>query len=98
MDASKKKIRTLNPASGQLEREFQTLSPADIERALERASETFESYRRTSFSDRSRWLIEAASLLENHARDFGKLMTREMGKPLESSIEEIKKCAWTCRY
>jgi succinate-semialdehyde dehydrogenase/glutarate-semialdehyde dehydrogenase len=92
------KIQTLNPATGVLEREFSPMSQGALEESLARSARAFASYRRTDFLSRGRWMIRAASLLEDHASEFGELMTCEMGKPLESSVAEVRKCAWNCRY
>ena len=40
----------------------------------------------------------AAEILETEKAELGKLMTLEMGKPLNSPVALMKKCAWVCRY
>ncbi|HEY8411139.1 MAG TPA: NAD-dependent succinate-semialdehyde dehydrogenase, partial [Pyrinomonadaceae bacterium] len=59
---------------------------------------TFETHRRTSFADRARAMTRAAEILEAEKQQFGKLMTLEMGKPLQAAVSEAEKCAWVCRY
>ena len=91
-------IKSVNPATGQLVREFVPLYREEINHYLKRAADAFISFRQTRFSDRSRWLHNVAQVLENRAEEFGKLMTIEMGKPFHSAVEEIRKCAWNCYY
>ena len=93
---SKMAIATINPATGKTLRSFDSLSEKDIEAPLERAMETFRSYRRMPFPERARLMIKAAEILETGSEDFGRLMTIEMGKPLRAAIEEAAKCAWAC--
>src|SRR5688572_24536013 len=91
-------IASINPATGQTLREFSALTAQQIEQKLQLAAETFKTYRRTSFADRSRKMTRAAEILESEKQEFGKTMTAEMGKPLKAAIGEAEKCAWVCRY
>ena len=91
-------IASINPSTGETVRNFSALSAEQIEQKLQLAAETFRSYRRTSFADRSRMMMRAAEILETEKHDFGKTMTTEMGKPLKAAIGEAEKCAWVCRY
>ncbi|HUD83822.1 MAG TPA: aldehyde dehydrogenase family protein, partial [Candidatus Saccharimonadales bacterium] len=91
-------IATINPATGETLREFQALSAAAIEEKLNLAWTTFHSYRQTPFAERASRLQRAAEILETEKREYGALMTTEMGKTLPSAIAEAEKCAWACRY
>jgi succinate-semialdehyde dehydrogenase/glutarate-semialdehyde dehydrogenase len=91
-------IASINPATGAILKRFEPISEEEIDEKLARAAETFQTYRRTSFSDRSKWMLHAAEILESEKAEFGKLMTTEMGKPLKAAMEEAEKCAWGCRF
>ena len=91
-------IASINPATGETLREFSALSAQQIQQKLQLAADTFQTYRRTSFADRSRMMLRAAEILESEKHAFGKTMTTEMGKPLKAAIGEAEKCAWVCRY
>ena len=91
-------IASINPNTGETLKTFTALSAAQIEEKLRLAASTFDSYRHTSFADRSRMMLRAAEILEEEKREFGKLMTTEMGKPVKAAIAEAEKCAWVCRY
>jgi succinate-semialdehyde dehydrogenase/glutarate-semialdehyde dehydrogenase len=91
-------IATINPATGQVIKSFDPLTSAAIEGKLQKATETFGSYRHTSFAQRAEWMLEAAAILENEKEAFGKVMTTEMGKTLRSAVDEAAKCGWVCRY
>jgi succinate-semialdehyde dehydrogenase/glutarate-semialdehyde dehydrogenase len=91
-------IATINPATGETLRQFPALSTGAIEEKLNLAWTTFHSYRHTPWPDRARALQKAAEILETEKREFGALMTTEMGKTLASAIAEAEKCAWACRY
>src|SRR6266581_1660212 len=91
-------IATINPATGETLKTFDSLTNQQIEEKLQRAFETFRSYRRSSFAEREQMMLRAADILESGQHDFGKLMTLEMGKPIKAAEQEAEKCAWVCRY
>jgi succinate-semialdehyde dehydrogenase/glutarate-semialdehyde dehydrogenase len=91
-------IASINPATGETLKTFEPLGKNDIEEKLQRASDTFRTYRHTSFEDRTRMMLRAAEILDTEKHDFGKTMTIEMGKPRKAAISEAEKCASACRY
>ncbi|PZD71616.1 Succinate-semialdehyde dehydrogenase [NADP(+)] 1 [Acaryochloris thomasi RCC1774] len=93
-------IATINPATGETVKTFDALSAEQVQTKIARADQAFASYQQTTMADRSQWLTQAAELLEdpNNSRSYAKLMTLEMGKPLQEAISEVKKCASVCRY
>jgi succinate-semialdehyde dehydrogenase/glutarate-semialdehyde dehydrogenase len=91
-------IATVNPSTGQLIKSFESLNAAEIEAKLQRAAEAFQSYRKTSFADRTRWMLKAAAILQQEKEAYAKVMTTEMGKTFRSAVDEVAKCAWVCRY
>ncbi|HTQ56812.1 MAG TPA: NAD-dependent succinate-semialdehyde dehydrogenase [Bryobacteraceae bacterium] len=91
-------IASINPATGETLRTFEPLSAAELEQKLALAAAAFPGYRKTSFTERARWLLNAAGILEKEKQEFGRTMTLEMGKTLKSAVAEAEKCAWACRY
>src|ERR1700674_1896839 len=91
-------IATVNPATGQLMKTFEALTDAEIEVKLQRAADTFSSYKKVPFAERARMMLKAAAILESEKETFAKMMTTEMGKTLRSAVDEAAKCAWVCRY
>src|ERR1700682_1943136 len=91
-------IATINPATGQLSKTFEPLSDAQIEVKLQRAADTFLSYRKVPFAERAQRMLKAAAILDDEKDIFGGRMTTEMGKTFRSAVDEAAKCAWVCRY
>jgi len=89
---------SINPATGTEIEQYVAHSPDEVETRLRRAESAFEANRQRSFEARARRLEAAADLLEDRADEYGALMTREMGKPIEQAEGEAEKCAWVCRY
>mgnify|MGYP005846143947 CR=1 FL=1 len=91
-------IASINPATGEQWQSFCPLDGAGISLAIEVADRAFQEYRQSSVADRVAWLSQAAALLLAGKLDYGRLITREMGKTLVSAIAEVEKCAWVCSY
>jgi succinate-semialdehyde dehydrogenase/glutarate-semialdehyde dehydrogenase len=91
-------IATINPATAELVKSFESLSPEQIEQKIQLAASTFQDYRHTPFAERARMVLRAAEILEKEKEECGRLMTLEMGKPLKAAVGEAAKCAVGCRY
>src|SRR5271169_524611 len=91
-------IATINPATGQTIKTFEALTDAQVDQKIQKATETFRSFRKLSFADRGRMMNRAAEILESEKETLARLMTTEMGKTYRSAIDEAVKCAWVCRY
>jgi succinate-semialdehyde dehydrogenase/glutarate-semialdehyde dehydrogenase len=91
-------IATVNPATGETIKTFEQLTDAQIEEKVARAAATFATYRKTPVAERAKKMLRAAEILESEKESLGRLMTLEMGKTLQSAIDEAVKCASGCRY
>lgn len=91
-------IASVNPATGEKLREFAPFKEEEIEEKLQRAAHAFSAHRRTSFNERAERMLRAAEILEREQETFARLMTLEMGKPVQSARDETAKCARVCRY
>ena len=91
-------IATINPATGETVSTFKALSDHELEGKLRRAVEAFSIQTRRSFSDRAARMHKTAELLEARAADYGRMITIEMGKPVNAAIAEVKKCSWVCHF
>ena len=91
-------IATVNPATGQVVKTFESLSDAQLEVKLQKATDTFSSYRHMPFAERARLMLNAAAILEKEKENYARVMTTEMGKTFRSAVDEAAKCAWVCRY
>ena len=91
-------IASVNPATGETLRKFDSLDDRAIEEKLARAATAFAQHRQTSFPARAHALKAAAGLLETESETFARIITLEMGKPIRAAREEIAKCATGCRF
>jgi succinate-semialdehyde dehydrogenase / glutarate-semialdehyde dehydrogenase len=91
-------ISSINPATGEILKTFDALDERQLEEKLNRAADTFRDYRRTPFAERAARMQQAADILESEKKSLARLMTLEMGKPINAAVQEAEKCAWVCRY
>jgi len=91
-------IASINPATGETLKTFESLTKAQIEEKLQRAHDTFSVYRESSFTERTTMMLRAAEILDQDKSELARIMTLEMGKPIKGAIGEVEKCAWVCRY
>jgi succinate-semialdehyde dehydrogenase/glutarate-semialdehyde dehydrogenase len=91
-------IATINPATGEVVKIFDALTDAQVEERVQRAADTFKTYRKVPFAERARMMIKAAEILETEKDALGRIMTLEMGKPLRAAVGEAAKCGTACRY
>jgi succinate-semialdehyde dehydrogenase/glutarate-semialdehyde dehydrogenase len=91
-------IATTNPATGEVLKTFDAMSPAQIDRALARADDAFGALRRTPFARRAEWLTAAADILDKENESVATTMTTEMGKTLAAAKAEVAKCATALRF
>src|SRR4051794_27680536 len=91
-------IRTLNPATGEIIREFTPYSDSDVNTKLQRALDTFRAWRRVPFRERSEHMRRACDILEQEKEQFARIMVTEMGKTFVSAVQEAEKCAKGCKF
>jgi succinate-semialdehyde dehydrogenase / glutarate-semialdehyde dehydrogenase len=91
-------IATINPTTGEKEREYTPLNDGELAERLEAAWSAYERHRRTSLEDRAARLHRVAEVLEQDCASLARLMAIEMGKPVRQGRAEVEKCARVCRY
>ncbi|WP_312555735.1 NAD-dependent succinate-semialdehyde dehydrogenase [Empedobacter brevis] len=82
-------IRTLNPATGTIEKEFQAYTSEEINHYIDDANELYQTWRFESFEERKAVMKRVANEMRKQKTRLAKLITTEMGKPLHESEIEI---------
>jgi succinate-semialdehyde dehydrogenase/glutarate-semialdehyde dehydrogenase len=91
-------IATVNPATGELVREFGPMSDEHVDHAVDAAHEAFLSWREVPVSERAAMLGRVADLLTSRVDLFASLVTLEMGKLQREAVEEVHLSAKILRY
>jgi len=88
----------VNPATGEQEASYEEHTADDVDAALARATDAFDSWRDRPLREREELLASAADVLRENTREYAEIMTREMGKPISQAVGEVEKCAWVCDH
>jgi succinate-semialdehyde dehydrogenase/glutarate-semialdehyde dehydrogenase len=90
--------KSINPISGKIFNTFESHTDKGVEKIINSTDKAYHSWKKTSFSTRSRMMQSVSDLLVSKKEDLAFLMAHEMGKVMSEGIAEIEKCAWVCEY
>ena len=92
------KYQVLNPATGQVEREYPTATDAEISEVLARADRGYLAWRQSDMAERADVLRRVAQLHEDRAAELGAIVTRETGKTVAEAKGEVALTVDIYRY
>ena len=79
----------INPATLEVLGQLPHATEADLDRALAAAQRAFESWKKSSPMERSAILRKVATLSRERAKEIGRNMTLDQGKPLADGSETV---------
>lgn len=91
-------ITTTNPATEAEITRYDFMSDAQMHDAIDACQTAFADWRTRSLDDRAKVIRAIAEQLRADKDEFAALMTRETGKLLRDSKNEIELCAQICDY
>lgn len=91
-------MESINPATGQLLKTFDTWDAAQLEAALRAAADARAEWQATPFGERARLFRTIAAALRKRTAHYAGLISQEMGKLIKEARAEVEKCAWGCEY
>ena len=91
-------IEVNNPATGEYIDKVPRGSKEDVNAAVEAADAAFGAWSQKTTRDRGLILGRAAELIRRDHKDLARLLTREQGKPIRESTDEVRGCANILEY
>lgn len=91
-------LKSINPADGSVLGSVRISTKAEIETAVAAAKKAWPGWRGLSRLKRAQYLTKLAGLLRNNRRQIAELITREMGKPIIQSLDEVETTAADILY
>ncbi|MGH8856470.1 MAG: NAD-dependent succinate-semialdehyde dehydrogenase [Polaromonas sp.] len=87
-----------NPATGEIVGSLPHATRADLDRALAAAQRAFESWHSVSPMDKGAILRKVGELSRARAKEIGRNITLDQGKPLAEAVGEVMRCADHCDW
>ena len=87
-----------DPATGDLLGKLPHASQADLDRALVAAERAFQTWRTVSPMEKSSILRKVGELSRQRAKEIGRNITLDQGKPLAEAVGEVMRCADHCDW
>jgi succinate-semialdehyde dehydrogenase/glutarate-semialdehyde dehydrogenase len=97
-DAGARPYATINPYTGEKQKEFPFLETDRIDGVIEKAHQAFLEWRRRTAEERAAVVGRAAELLLERQDDFASLVTQEMGKRIKEAAGEVQLAASILDY
>lgn len=91
-------IETINPATEKRIKRYDFQDASSVQQCIEDAHLAFRSWRKETFEERKKLMLQMAQLLRQEKEALAHLIVEEMGKPVASALNEIEKCAWVCEH
>ena len=91
-------ITTVNPATGEDIETYETLSRDEAFARVDACHEAFTEWKLQSLEDRASLIKGIGKALRDNKEELAQLMTREVGKLIGDSRDEVELCAGICDY
>lgn len=91
-------LKSINPYNGKQLASYKQHSQSQLTNKVQKTHKAWINYQQTTLAQRSVWMENLAQQLLLNQEHLAKLVTEEMGKPLQDGIAEVKKCAAVCQY
>lgn len=90
---SSQRLEVTNPATGEVIDTVPTGDASDADLAIRAAERAFQSWKVTPIAERVRLQKRAGELMRQRAKDIGRTLTLELGRPLAAAILEVERSA-----
>ncbi|MDB2490240.1 MAG: NAD-dependent succinate-semialdehyde dehydrogenase [Paracoccus sp. (in: a-proteobacteria)] len=91
-------ITTINPATEETLNTYALMTNDEVKDAVRGCHEAFLEWRQRPIEERAETIRAIGNELANSKEDFAQLMTREVGKLIGDSRDEIDLCAQICQF
>jgi acyl-CoA reductase-like NAD-dependent aldehyde dehydrogenase len=97
MNKDKTRLKTLNPSTEEVLKEYDIMSRDRIIESVKNARKAFLDWKK-DIHRRAEFLYAFASEFRKSKENLARTATLEMGKAIKESRSEVEKCAWVVEY
>jgi len=88
----------IEPATGERLKSIEQATPEDVDRAVRAAHKAFQSWSKTNPRERGRILLRLSALIRENADELARAESRNVGKPIRDSRDEVALAADCFEY
>jgi succinate-semialdehyde dehydrogenase/glutarate-semialdehyde dehydrogenase len=91
-------FKSINPYNGQELAKYTGMNESQLEEKLAKGEKAFKQWRNVPLTERCRLMRQAGVVLTENVEVYAKMISLEMGKPINEARGEVKKCVTVCDY
>ncbi|MCH4822783.1 NAD-dependent succinate-semialdehyde dehydrogenase [Gramella lutea] len=93
-----KQLKTINPATGDNIDTYEMMSDSQMTEAIEDCHKAFSEWKSKTAEDRAKVIKKIGEKIAENKDELASLMSREMGKLVKQSHQELELCSGICDY
>ncbi len=91
-------FRSINPYTNTIIKDYPLTTRKELEFILNQTQQAHVKWKQVPLASRLQQIKELGSLLEKNLKETSELITQEVGKPIQQSKAEVKKCIQLCYF
>ncbi|MEK5233943.1 aldehyde dehydrogenase family protein [Lysinibacillus sp. FSL K6-0232] len=96
--ATEDSYKLISPYSGDVVAHVAKASIQDVERAIEGAQRTFQTFKKTTAYERAEILYRVVDIMRQRKEEFAEILALEAGKPLTAGLAEVERTIATYQF
>jgi len=91
-------FKSINPFNGDIVGEYTAITDAELTEKLNSSAEAFKLWKNVALEERISLIRKVGEVLIHDREQYAKMITLEMGKPINEARAEVSKCKLVCDY
>jgi len=92
------KIKSINPYTEEVNWTYDAFSIGECRTQIKNSRAAFSGWSSLPAEERAKYFTRVGEVLRQNAETYARIITKEMGKPIRQSRDEVQKCVRLCDY